>query len=228
MELVTTKKAMEEETEESTMADQISNVTYSTEHGGRACSHATRPRSGAEAAGGAEAGVAEHAVERGGAVGVESERGDANIGGGGGDRRVPLAVDHRARTTGTAHRRSPAQLGVPALALMTESAATQHPLAFTRLRDAWYEYHTSKDEQRLDELVPDLEPLRVRHLIRVDRRAARFHRPDAIDAWELEKILAELSQPIFAVGPLHRVSLATTLPVVRNIIINSVPVNFIV
>uniref|UniRef100_A0A0D9WX90 Glycosyltransferase n=1 Tax=Leersia perrieri TaxID=77586 RepID=A0A0D9WX90_9ORYZ len=121
-----------------------------------------------------------------------------------------------------------AKVGVPALALMTESAATsRNILAFPRLRDAGYEYDTSKDEQQLDELVPRLEPLRVRDLIRVDgweadglrglivlmadamRSAASgviLNTFDAIEASELEKIQAELSQPTFAVGPLHRVS----------------------
>ena len=51
-----------------------------------------------EVAGVAEARVAEHAVERGGVVGAERERGDADLRRGG-ERRVPvpLPVDHRAR-----------------------------------------------------------------------------------------------------------------------------------
>uniref|UniRef100_A0A0E0LIU6 UDP-glycosyltransferases domain-containing protein n=1 Tax=Oryza punctata TaxID=4537 RepID=A0A0E0LIU6_ORYPU len=79
--------------------------------------------------------------------------------------------------------------------------------------------------ERLDEAVPELEPLRVRDLIRVDgceadtlcgfiARVAGAMRDsasgvvvntfDAIEASELDKIQTELSQPAFAVGPLHK------------------------
>ncbi|KAM0877391.1 hypothetical protein ACQ4PT_035523 [Festuca glaucescens] len=114
-------------------------------------------------------------------------------------------------------------LGVPVLALRTDSAAMfRSMLAFPRLRDAGY--IPVKDE-RLDELVAELEPLRVRDLIRVDgsdtdalcgfiARVADAMRAsasevvlntfDAIEALELTKIQDELSCPAFAVGPLHR------------------------
>ena len=80
-------------------------------------------------------------------------------------------------------------------------------------------------DERLDELVAELEPLRVRDLIRVGgsdtdalcgfiERVADAMRTsasgvvlntfDAIEAPELAKIQDELSCPAFAVGPLHR------------------------
>uniref|UniRef100_A0A0D3GP20 Glycosyltransferase N-terminal domain-containing protein n=1 Tax=Oryza barthii TaxID=65489 RepID=A0A0D3GP20_9ORYZ len=85
--------------------------------------------------------------------------------------------------------------------------------------------------ERLDEAVPELEPLRVRDLIRVDgcetealcgfiARVADAMRDsasgvvvntfDAIEASELGKIEAELSKPTFAVGPLHKLTTART------------------
>ncbi|XP_044400788.1 DIMBOA UDP-glucosyltransferase BX8-like [Triticum aestivum] len=115
-------------------------------------------------------------------------------------------------------------LGVPVLALRTDSAATFGSLlAFPRLRDAGYV--PIKEERRDDELVPELEPLRVRDLIRIDgsdvdalrgfiARVADAVRAsasgvllnsfDAIEAPELARIEKELSCPAFAVGPLHR------------------------
>nr|TKW31296.1 hypothetical protein SEVIR_2G096300v2 [Setaria viridis] len=120
-----------------------------------------------------------------------------------------------------------AQLGVPVVALRTDSAATfRTMLAFPRLRDAGY---VPIKEEMLDELVPDLEPLRVRDLIRVDgsdadalcgfiARVAGAVRSSAsgvvvntfegIEAPELAKIRRELSLPVFAVGPLHLLSRA--------------------
>ncbi|KAL6638997.1 hypothetical protein ACP70R_022727 [Stipagrostis hirtigluma subsp. patula] len=117
------------------------------------------------------------------------------------------------------------ELGVPALALRTDSAATfRSMLAYPRLRDAGY--LPIKDE-RLDEVVPDLEPLRVRDLIRIDgsdtdalcgfiSRVAGAIRAsssgvvintfEAIEAPELAKVRRELSVPAFAVGPLHVLS----------------------
>ncbi|XP_062190521.1 DIMBOA UDP-glucosyltransferase BX8-like [Phragmites australis] len=114
------------------------------------------------------------------------------------------------------------QLGVPALALRTDSAATfRSMLAYPRLRDAGF---VPIKEERLDELVPKLEPLRVRDLIRVDgsdtdalcsfittvadaiRASASgvvINTFEAIEAAELAKIQHELSRPAFAVGPLH-------------------------
>ncbi|PAN10250.1 hypothetical protein PAHAL_2G081700 [Panicum hallii] len=115
-----------------------------------------------------------------------------------------------------------AQLGVPALALRTDSAAAfRNMLACPRLRDACY---IPIKEEQLDEPVPDLEPLRVRDLIRVDGcdtdelcgfvasvadgvRASVsgivINTFEAIEASELAKIQRELSLPAFAVGPLH-------------------------
>ncbi|KAF7056630.1 hypothetical protein CFC21_064018 [Triticum aestivum] len=116
-------------------------------------------------------------------------------------------------------------LGVPVLALRTDSAATFGSLlAFPRLRDAGY-VPIKVAEERRDELVPELEPLRVRDLIRIDgsdvdalcgfiSRVADAARAsasgvvlnsfDAIEAPELARIEKELSCPAFAVGPLHR------------------------
>ncbi|KAM3271613.1 hypothetical protein ACQJBY_042047 [Aegilops geniculata] len=114
-------------------------------------------------------------------------------------------------------------LGVPVLALRTDSAATFGSLlAFPRLRDDGY---VPIKEERRDELVPELEPLRVRDLIRIDgsdvdalcgfiARVADAVRAsasgvvlnsfDAIEAPELARIEKELSCPAFAVGPLHK------------------------
>uniref|UniRef100_A0ACD5U353 Uncharacterized protein n=1 Tax=Avena sativa TaxID=4498 RepID=A0ACD5U353_AVESA len=114
-------------------------------------------------------------------------------------------------------------LGLPVLTLRTESAATfRSMLAFPRLRDAGY---LPIKEERLDELVAELEPLRARDLIRIDgsdedalrgfiARVADAMRVsasgvvlntfDAIEGLELAKIQDELSCPAFAVGPLHR------------------------
>lgn len=119
------------------------------------------------------------------------------------------------------------RLGVPALALRTDSAATfRSMLAYPRLRDAGF---VPVKEERLDEPVPDLEPLRARDLIRVDgsdtdalcgfiARVADAVRASAsgvvintferIEASELAKIQRELSRPAFAVGPLHLLSQA--------------------
>ncbi|KAM3253743.1 hypothetical protein ACQJBY_047687 [Aegilops geniculata] len=116
-------------------------------------------------------------------------------------------------------------LGVPVLALRTDSAATFGSLlAFPRLCDAGY-VPIKEEERRDDELVPELEPLRVRDLIRIDgsdvdalcgfiARVADAVRAsasgvvlnsfDAIEAPELARIEKELSCPAFAVGPLHR------------------------
>ncbi|KAK3126745.1 hypothetical protein QOZ80_7AG0561670 [Eleusine coracana subsp. coracana] len=118
-----------------------------------------------------------------------------------------------------------AQLGVPALALRTDSAATfRCMLEFPRVRDAGYV--PIKEEQR-DEPVPDLEPLRVRDLIRItgsdtdalcrfiarvadevraSASAVVVNTSEAIEATELTKIRSELSRPAFAVGPLHLLS----------------------
>ncbi|XP_044394913.1 DIMBOA UDP-glucosyltransferase BX9 [Triticum aestivum] len=114
-------------------------------------------------------------------------------------------------------------LGVPVLALRTDSAATFGSLlAFPRLRDAGY---VPIKEERRDELVPELELLRVRDLIRIDgsdvdalcgfiARVADavwastsgvvLNSFDAIETPELARIEKELSCPAFAVGPLHR------------------------
>ncbi|KAL6897408.1 hypothetical protein ACP4OV_007104 [Aristida adscensionis] len=121
--------------------------------------------------------------------------------------------------------RAAAQLGVPALALRTDSAATfRTMLAYPRLRDAGY---VPIKEERLDEPVPGLEPLRARDLIRVDgsdagalcgfvaavagavRASASgvvLNTLEAVEAPELATIRRELSLPAFAVGPLHALS----------------------
>ncbi|WVZ62528.1 hypothetical protein U9M48_012267 [Paspalum notatum var. saurae] len=88
-------------------------------------------------------------------------------------------------------------------------------------------------EERMDELVPGLEPLRVRDLIRVDgsdtaalcgfiARVADAVRAtasgvvvntfEAIEEPALAKIRGELSRPAFAVGPLHLLSPAAPSP----------------
>uniref|UniRef100_A0A0D9WXN5 Glycosyltransferase n=1 Tax=Leersia perrieri TaxID=77586 RepID=A0A0D9WXN5_9ORYZ len=112
------------------------------------------------------------------------------------------------------------QLGVPVLALRTVSAATsRNILAFPGL-------FVHADERR-DETVPGLEPLRVRDLIRQDwlddskkcsfmaQLADAMRSPmcgvilntfDVIEAQELEKLQDELSVRAFAVGPLHKLS----------------------
>ncbi|TKW31298.1 hypothetical protein SEVIR_2G096500v4 [Setaria viridis] len=117
------------------------------------------------------------------------------------------------------------ELGVPVLALRTDSAAAlRNMLAIPRLRDAGY---LPFKEEQLDEPAPGLEPLRVRDLIRVDgcdtdelcgfvtsvADAVRasvsgivFNTFEAIEAPELAKIQRELSLPAFAVGPLHLLS----------------------
>lgn len=119
------------------------------------------------------------------------------------------------------------RLGVPALVLRTDSAATfSSMLAYPRLRDAGF---VPVKEERLDEPVPDLERLRARDLIRVDGsdtdalcgfigRVADAVRASAsgvvintferMEASELAKIQRELSRPAFAVGPLHLLSQA--------------------
>ncbi|KAL6594982.1 hypothetical protein ACP70R_048085 [Stipagrostis hirtigluma subsp. patula] len=128
------------------------------------------------------------------------------------------------------------ELGVPALALRTDSAATfWNLLAYPRLRDAGYVPIDGKSNEQKDELVPGLEPLRARDLIRVDgidtdaicsfmamvadavRTSAAgmvINTFEAIEASELAKIQRELSRPAFAVGPLHKLSLA---PVDQNL-----------
>ncbi|CAN6180405.1 unnamed protein product [Urochloa humidicola] len=119
--------------------------------------------------------------------------------------------------------RAAGELGVPVLALRTDSAAAlRNMLAIPRLRDAGYCLPIK--EEKLDELVPGLEPLRVRDLIRVDGcdadelcgfvtsvdRAVKasvsgivLNTFDTIEASELDKLRRELSLPAFPVGPLH-------------------------
>ncbi|KAL6638982.1 hypothetical protein ACP70R_022712 [Stipagrostis hirtigluma subsp. patula] len=120
------------------------------------------------------------------------------------------------------------RVGVPALALRSDSAATLlSMLATPRLRAAGYVPVEGKPGERLDEPVPGLEPLRVRDLIRVDgsdeeavlgfitlvadatRASASgvvLNTFAAIEAPELAKIESELRRPAFAVGPLHLLS----------------------
>ncbi|CAL5066266.1 unnamed protein product [Urochloa decumbens] len=119
--------------------------------------------------------------------------------------------------------RAAGELGVPVLALRTDSAAALgNMLAIPRLRDAGYCLPIK--EEKLDEPVRGLEPLRVRDLIRVDgcdaddlcgfvasvAGAVEASVPgivlntfDAIEAPELAALRRELSLPAFAVGPLH-------------------------
>uniref|UniRef100_A0A0D9WXM0 2,4-dihydroxy-7-methoxy-2H-1,4-benzoxazin-3(4H)-one 2-D-glucosyltransferase n=1 Tax=Leersia perrieri TaxID=77586 RepID=A0A0D9WXM0_9ORYZ len=124
-----------------------------------------------------------------------------------------------------------AELGVPLLALRTVSAATsRNLLAFRRLCDDGYVVPVVNDERR-DEPVPGLEPLRVGDLVRYDgwdvEKSCEFitklsdamrvpmsgvilNTFDAIEADELGKLQAELSVRAFAVGPLHKLSPETT------------------
>ncbi|KAG8100223.1 hypothetical protein GUJ93_ZPchr0013g34813 [Zizania palustris] len=95
----------------------------------------------------------------------------------------------------------------------------------------------AKADERLEEPVPELEPLRARDLIRVDgcdadalcgfiTRVADAMRAsasgvvvntfDAIEVSELAKIQTELSQPAFAVGPLHKLSPAAATAAEHN------------
>ncbi|CAN6180400.1 unnamed protein product [Urochloa humidicola] len=119
--------------------------------------------------------------------------------------------------------RAAGELRVPVLALRTDSAAAlRNMLAILRLRDAGYCLPIK--EEKLDEPVPGLEPLRVRDLIRVDGCDADefcgfvasvagavetsvsgivLNTFDAIEAPELAKLRRELSLPAFPVGPLH-------------------------
>uniref|UniRef100_A0A0D9WX88 Glycosyltransferase n=1 Tax=Leersia perrieri TaxID=77586 RepID=A0A0D9WX88_9ORYZ len=118
-----------------------------------------------------------------------------------------------------------AEVGVPALALRTDSAATLHcMLSYSRLCSDGY--LPIKEETR-DEVVPTVEPLRGRDMIRVDGSdAARVRefiaRVDdamrtaaagvvvntfvAIEEPELNKIMRHHlpGRPAFAVGPMHR------------------------
>ncbi|CAN6203491.1 unnamed protein product [Urochloa humidicola] len=120
--------------------------------------------------------------------------------------------------------RAAGELGVPVLALRTDNAAAlRSMLAIPRLRDAGY-YDLPIKEEKLDEPVPGLEPLRVRDLIRVDGCDAGelcgfvasvaaavessvsgvvLNTFDAIEAPGLAALRRELSLPAFPVGPLH-------------------------
>ncbi|PAN10235.1 hypothetical protein PAHAL_2G080700 [Panicum hallii] len=113
--------------------------------------------------------------------------------------------------------------GVPALALGAGSAAAfLAMLAAPRPRADGYV--PIEEADRLDEVVPGLEPLRVRDLIGLDgsdgETVLRFAASvagavrdassgvvlntfDAIEGPELAGIRRELSRPVFAVGPLH-------------------------
>ncbi|NP_001384453.1 DIMBOA UDP-glucosyltransferase BX8 [Zea mays] len=118
------------------------------------------------------------------------------------------------------------RVAVPALVLRADGAATLlSMLATPRLRADGY---LPIKEERLDEVVPGLEPLRVRDLIRVDgsddETVLRFITRNAeavrasssgvvlntfegIEGAALAKIRRELSgRPVFAVGPLHLAS----------------------
>ncbi|CAL5089557.1 unnamed protein product [Urochloa decumbens] len=126
--------------------------------------------------------------------------------------------------------RAAGELGVPVLALRTDSAAAlRNMLAIPRLRDAGYcllpiKVANVDAEEKLDEPVPGLEPLRVRDLIRVDGCDAGelcsfvasvagavgawvsgvvLNTFEAIEEPELAALRRELSLPAFAVGPLH-------------------------
>ncbi|KAF8731801.1 hypothetical protein HU200_015739 [Digitaria exilis] len=124
--------------------------------------------------------------------------------------------------------RAAGELGVPVLALRTDSAAAfRKMLAIPRLRDAGYIPIKGNKKEKLDEPVPEFEPLRVRDLIRVEGSdtdeicgfitsvadAVRatvsgvvLNTFEAVEASELSKLQSELSLPAFAVGPLHLLS----------------------
>lgn len=118
------------------------------------------------------------------------------------------------------------RVAVPALVLRADGAATLlSMLATPRLHADGY---LPIKEERLDEVVPGLEPLRVRDLIRVDgsddetvlsfitRNAEAVQASssgvvlntfEGIEGAALAKIRRELSgRPVFAVGPLHLAS----------------------
>ncbi|XP_040381811.1 DIMBOA UDP-glucosyltransferase BX8-like [Oryza brachyantha] len=117
-----------------------------------------------------------------------------------------------------------AEVGVAALALRTDSAATLHcMLSYSRLCSAGYLPIKGKCR---DEVLPPVEPLRGRDLIRVDgsdaervrefiarvdnamRAAAMgvvFNTFHAIEAPVLHKIRRQLlTRATFAIGPMHR------------------------
>ncbi|XP_066393524.1 DIMBOA UDP-glucosyltransferase BX8-like [Miscanthus floridulus] len=115
------------------------------------------------------------------------------------------------------------RVAVPALALRADGAATFLSMLDTPRLVA--DGYLPIKEERLDEVVPGLEPLRVRDLIRMDgsddETVLRFITSNAeavrassagvvlntfegIEGRELAKIRRELSgRPAFAVGPLH-------------------------
>ncbi|KAJ3695469.1 hypothetical protein LUZ60_000846 [Juncus effusus] len=116
------------------------------------------------------------------------------------------------------------QLGVATLVLRTSSAAgTSWFPVFPLLLEKGY---IPIQESRLDEPVEELPPFRVRDLFRMDKSdqgdiskhmargtdTARnssgviINTFDAIESAEIERLRRDFSVPMFAVGPLHKIS----------------------
>lgn len=116
------------------------------------------------------------------------------------------------------------KLGVPTLGLMTSSAASFRTfMAYPTLIDKGY---LPVQEGHKDDPVDELPPFRVRDLQRIDksilaefaslleRIVAEARRScglilntfDAIEAADVDKIRQDLSIPVFAIGPLNKLS----------------------
>ncbi|KAL6659734.1 hypothetical protein ACP70R_002563 [Stipagrostis hirtigluma subsp. patula] len=116
------------------------------------------------------------------------------------------------------------ELGVPALGLMTSSAASFRTyMAYPTLIDKGY---LPVQEAHMDDLVHELPPFRVKDLQRIDRSSlAEFadllerivagarrcsglilNTFDAIEAEDVAKIREDMAIPVFAVGPLNKLS----------------------
>ncbi|KAJ3695467.1 hypothetical protein LUZ60_000844 [Juncus effusus] len=116
------------------------------------------------------------------------------------------------------------QLGVATMVLRTSSAAgTSWFVNFPLLLEKGY---IPIQESRMDELVEELPPFRVRDLLRMDKsdqdnvskvverdtKAARnsssviLNTFDAIESAEIERLRRDFSVPVFAIGPLHKIS----------------------
>ncbi|KAL6592951.1 hypothetical protein ACP70R_049247 [Stipagrostis hirtigluma subsp. patula] len=116
------------------------------------------------------------------------------------------------------------ELGVPALGLMTSSAASFRTfMAYPTLLEKGF---LPVQEAHKDDPVDELPPFRVKDLQRIDTSsladfagllgnivaAARqssgliFNTFDAVEASEVEKIRDDMAVPVFAVGPLNKLS----------------------